>query len=148
MATNAIHLKGDYQIYASKAAGGAITPGMLLSENSAGALIAHATEGGYVERIVAQEDALQGKTVADAYTTGDIVSALVELPGNEVQLLLEAGQNVVIGTQLISSDNGKVIALAAAGSGVTVKQIVGVACEALNLTASGAVDTLLAVRML
>ena len=129
-------------------AAGAITPGHLIEMDSAGKVVVHNSEGAYAERLIAIEDALQGKTVTDAYASGALVPTHVGAPGDVVQMFLKAGENVAIGADLISAGDGSLIAAASVSSGVTIEQTIGKATEALDLSASGAVKTLLAVRLL
>lgn len=147
MSANQVHLVGDWRREEAVAAG-TIKPGMLIEETSAAKFQAHSTEGGYAMRLFAVEDALQGNTLNNDYSADDLVSANVELPGNEVFAYLAAGENVSIGTKLISAGDGTLIAEASAGSGVTVKQAIGIAREAKDLSGSGAVDTKIRVMLL
>jgi len=126
----------------------ALNPGHLVEIDSSGEVQKHATEGGLAERLFAKEDALQGKTVDDAYAADDVVSIHAALPGDNVWAYLQAGQNVAIGDKLISGGDGTLIEDGQEGSATTVRQAVAVALEALDLSASGAVDTRLAVRVL
>jgi len=144
---NQVHLIGDFRREEAVAAG-AITPGMLIEETSAGKFQAHSTEGGDGALLLAEVDALQGNTLSDDYSTDDLVSANVELPGNEVQAFLKAGENVAIGAFLISAGNGTLIDEGSASSGVTVKKRFAVAREAKDLSGSGAVATLMRVMLL
>lgn len=150
---NTIMLKGQSrheEFYAS----GAVTPGHLIEQTSAalslgnGTAKVHATEGGHAERIFATEDALQGKLISDAYTSAALMMAAVAEPGAEVNAWLKSGENVSIGDKLISAGDGTLIADGSEGSGTTVYQIVGYSMEAVNLSASGAVDTRIVVRVL
>lgn len=144
MSSNAIRLIGEGRVE-EDVGSGAIKPGMLLEKFTSSGDVkvkAHSTSGGFAERAVAVEDALQGKTVDDAYTSGDRVSYLLGKPGDVVQMILNAGEDVDVGDQLISNGDGTVIK--ATG---TPKQIIGSAEEAKDLSASGAVDTLIAVRL-
>lgn len=143
---NTIHLKGDFQ-HEEGIASAAFTPGNLVALLSTGKYAKHATEGGYAELIFAAEDALQGKAKDDAYAANDIAMLAVEEPTNQVYAFIKAGQNVAIGDQLISAGDGTLKRAAGAATGVTVKQIIAVAMEALDLTATGAVATRLAVRL-
>ena len=59
-----------------------------------------------------------------------------------------AGENVSIGDKLISAGDGTLIANGSETSGTTVRQIVAIATEAEDLSGSGAVDTLIEVRVL
>lgn len=119
-----------------------LSPGHLLEAVSTGKYQKHATEGDYALRAIATEDALQGKTASDAYAVDDKVQAAFLNSGDKVQAILKAGENVAIGAPLISAGDGTLIAEASVSSGVTVKDVIGFADEALNLSASGAVDTL------
>jgi len=138
---NQIHLKGRYQ-REEGIAGGTISPGMLIEETSAAAQTyqAHSTAGGVAERIVAVEDALQGHTIDDDYSAGDLVSANVELPGNRCQMFLAAGENVAKEAKLESDGAGALQA-------VTTGTVIAIAKEAKDLSGSGAVATLIDVAL-
>lgn len=87
-------------------AGTTIYPGYLLQEDSNGDLqVATGTtiEG---ELIFAQEDALQGKTTADTYTDGDMVSAIIPKRGAIVLAFLAASTTYKKGDQLMSAGDG------------------------------------------
>lgn len=144
---NQAHLVGDFRREELLAVA-AISPGDLIEETSAGKFQVHSTEGGYATRIFAEVDALQGNTLDDDYAAADLVSANVELPGNEVQAFLKDGEDVAKGAKLISAGDGTLIAEGSASSGVTVKQIIATAREAKDLSGSGAVDTLIRVMLL
>jgi hypothetical protein len=135
MSANQIMLDKNFRLEEFKASG-TVTPGMLIEQTSATAATAraHATQGGYAERLFAMEDALQGKVITDNYSDGDLVTAGLVPPGDRVNGLVEGGQNISIGERLISSGNGKLIAENAATSGGEVKQIIAVALEASNET--------------
>ena len=143
---NQVHLIGDFRREEAIAAG-TIKPGMLVEETSAGKFQAHSTEGGRAVRLFAEVDALQGKTLSDSYAADALVSANVELPGNEVQAFLKVGENVAIGAMLISAGDGMLIAEGSEIS-LTVKQAIAVAREAEDLTGTDAVDTLIRVMLL
>ncbi len=144
---NQIMLKGDFR-RDEALAGAAISPGDLVELNSAGKVIVHATEGGYAERAFAIEDALQGKDLTTNYAEGDLVQYNIVEVGAEVQAFLFAGEDVAIGEKLISNGDGTLVANGSEASGITVNQIVAVAMEALDLSASGAADTRIDVRVL
>jgi hypothetical protein len=144
---NRIHLIGEARQEEARAAG-TITPGMLVLRGSAGTLVAHSAEAGYAERAFAIEDALQGRPISTNYTSGELVLYNLELPGNVVNALLKAGNNYLVGDQLVSAGDGTLIVLAQISSGVTVKQVIGVVETALDLSASGAVNTRTPVRIL
>jgi hypothetical protein len=138
---NTIHLKGDRVFEQSRTAGATLTPGQLVMINSSNAYVVHATSGGYASRTVVEEDALQGKTIAGTYSSGDLVAVSHNLPGGESYVFLKAGENVEIGDHLISGGDGTLIKTTG-----TPTQIMAVALEALNLSASGAVATRMRVR--
>lgn len=149
MSDNTIHLSGNFR-HEEALASGSIKPGHLLELTSATAdtVKVHATEGGYAERAFAIEDALQGNTKDTTYATTTRVMYNLELPGNEVQAWLAAGENVAKGARLISAGDGTLIAEASATSAGVVKQIIAIAAEALDLSDSGDVDTLIDVRVM
>lgn len=147
---NRIHLIGSGRLE-EDIAGAALTPGHLIEAyNASGTkkVRKHSTEGGYAERGFALEDALQGREIDTAYAADERVSYVLAAPGDVVYAYLKAGENVAIGAKLISAGDGTLIAEGSASSGTTVKQIIGQAEEALDLSASGATDTRLAVRVL
>ena len=143
---NTIRLKGLYGRQATKEAAAAYTPGHLLEETSAGTFQKHSTLGGYTDRCAAIEDADQGNEITDAYAAGDETQVFFFQPGDEAQIFLQAGQNITWGDLLISAGDGTLIVAAGVESGVYHEQVVARALETLDLTASGAVDTLLDVR--
>ncbi len=140
--SNSIHLAGEYRKLQSKslAAGQTPKPGMLLMEDSSGTLTVHATQGGYAERLIALEDALQGKLVSEAYTASTVCDCALIAPGSESQVLVAAAQDIVIGDHLCSQGDGKFEEVD------TGDITLCVATEVCDLTASGAVDTLCNVR--
>jgi len=129
-------------------AGATISPGMLLRKQSTGVVNPAATEGGREERMIALEDALQGKTVDDNYAAADIVSIGRFKRGEKFQGLLKAGVGVVVGEQLISAGDGTFIGVADATSAGVVVDVIAVADEALDLSASGSVNTLIQMRIM
>ena len=147
-AENQVHLKGDFRHEEIECGATDITPGMLVAEDSSGELVPHGTEGGVATRMVAEVDALQGHTLTDDYADGDPVMINVEGLGNECQILLKAGEDVDIGDILISAGDGTLIEEGSESSGVTIKDRIAVAREALDLSGSGEVDTLLHVMIL
>ncbi len=146
---NRIHLGGEF-VHEEALASGVIQPGMLVELTSATAdtVRAHAAEGGRAERMFAVEDALQGNTIDDNYASGDLVMLCIALPGSSVFAILKAGENVAKGAKLVSAGDGTLIAESSVASGTTVEQVIAVAKEALDLSASGAANTRLAVRVL
>lgn len=143
---NQIQLKGDFRGEEAIAAA-SITPGHLVEETSSATFQVHSTEGGFAIRRVAVEDALQGKTITTVYLANVRVFTNLQVPGNECQMFLKAGENVSIGDKLISAGDGTLIANGSEDSLTSVKQIIGVAREAKDLSGSGAVATLLRVLL-
>lgn len=145
---NQIQLKGDFRLEERISTAVTLSPGHLVEKTSADLVQKHSTEGGDAELAFAVEDALQGKTIADVYAVSTRVFYHLQHVGSEVQAFLKAGENVVIGAKLVSAGDGTLIAEGSVSSGVTVKRVVAIATEALDLSASGDVDTLMDVRVL
>lgn len=120
-------------------AAGAIMPGHLVKQ-SAGAdtCVVHAQAGGPAQRLFAVEDALQGNTVDMAYASGDRVQLVRASRGDRINALIKAGENIAKGDFLASGGDGTLIEASGVPTGTAVPDIIGVAVEALNLTASGA----------
>lgn len=142
-----IVLIGEGRYVEAKAAS-VVTPGHLIQQLSSGTIQKHSTAGGYAETYFAQEDPLQGHTIDAEYASNATVMGYIANRGDEVNAFIKAGQNIVIGDLLISGGDGTLIKNGTQASGVAVKQIVGVAQEAVNLTASAAVATRISVRIL
>jgi len=147
MATRAIILVGN-PLLNEIACSDTPKPGMIMEREAAGTVKAHATEGGAAERLFALEDSLQGKTVDQAYAAGDRVRLGRFKRGEKLQVLLKAGVDVAIGEVGISAGDGKFIGEGDAASATTVADRIVEFEEALDLTASAAVDTLVAARVL
>jgi hypothetical protein len=88
-------------------AAGAITPGHLLARDEDAAVVVHASAGSYAEKIVAIEDALQGRTIADAYASGERVTFVHCEPGDVLYMLLAAGEDADENEFLTSNGNGQ-----------------------------------------
>lgn len=107
-----------------------ILPGNLI-ERSEGRVANVSTETGKrAAIIVVTEDALQGKTVKDAYKKDSIVFCAYPLTGDVLQLTAPAG-NYVEGTYVKIGANGSI----AAATGTDY--IIGEVEETVNLTAAG-----------
>jgi hypothetical protein len=147
MAENArtIVLKGDlgdrYE-EAKVASGQTIKPGMLIDLNSSGEAIVFNTAGGDTVTRVAIEDALQGRTVDDAYAAGEVIRYFIPRPGDVLNLLVADGENIAIGDKIIASTGGKFIETTG-----TPTKIFGEAEEALNLSGGASEDKLVRVRI-
>ena len=147
MAKRRIHAKGSFQQDEALAAG-AITPGMLLEMDSDAKVEFHNTEGAIAERIFAVEDALQGNPVTTAYSAADLVTYIMPSKGSCVNALLVAGYSYDEGDILISSGDGTLMQASQVTSGITIYDNIAICTEALDLSASGAVNTLSEVRVL
>lgn len=110
MAANTILLKGDLaRRHEEFVASGICKPGHLLQLDSNNKVLKYATAGG-ASRMVAKEDALQGKTVTQAYAVGDVVPTHLMAATDKVQLRLPAAAPaVVIGDRLVSDGTGCVV---------------------------------------
>lgn len=120
---------------------GVVVPGSLIEQvagtATTGAVQPHSTAGGFGETLFAEEDALQGRTIADNYALGEIVTCCSVTPGTLVNALLLAGSNYTVGTKLISDGAGRLKPTTGSPS-----KIFGIIVEAIDLSASGAVNTL------
>lgn len=130
-----------WQYHEGRCGATAVKPGFLIELNSTDLLIPAATAGKLKERAVAIEDSLRGKSVNDAYATGDLIRYLFMAPGTECYLILKAGQNAAEGADLTSNGDGTV----KVANGTTDLNI-AICKEALDLTAGGALDTFVKVR--
>lgn len=133
-----------------KIAAEAITPGHLVYLTSAGKWAKHVTAGASNIKAFALENAVVGGAVGTAYAANDQCPVWFPRPGDVVAGMLAANENVAIGDKLESGTNGtlrKVVADASAGA-IALNSVVGVAEEALNLTASGAAATLIRLRVI
>lgn len=99
-------VKGD-PITKEAAAGGTLYPGYLVTLNSSGALIAHATAGGNAIPRFCVENSDIGDGVDDTYASGDNCKYVVARPGDEIQARMATGQNIAIGDALVSNANGQ-----------------------------------------
>lgn len=147
MATNRIHAKGPFRHIEAVVITATITPGMLCEINSAGKVIRQVGEGEQVEAMVAVEDALQGNIITDAYAVADRAMLNIYQKGSEAFVFLKAGESVAIGAYLSAGGAGVLIAEGTVASGTTANRI-AVALQTLDISASGAVATLLKVRFI
>lgn len=129
MARRKIMLKVQNSRYEEGRLSGVVKPGYLGTQDSAGNYKAHNLNGGAAEHIIFIEDALQGRTIDDAYASGELGMFYVGVPGDEFQMVLKAGENVAINDSLSSAGNGQ-LKKATAGEWIVAK-----AQEALDLSA-------------
>jgi hypothetical protein len=126
-----ILLKGRGQ-HEEAPAGGAITPGHLVKFNSSNALVVHATAAGAATPLFACENEINGKTIADAYATGDYVQAEFMYPGCQVYALVAAAAVAIVAGDLLESAGDGT--LRKFGSGV----VIAFAKEAVDNSGGGA----------
>jgi len=132
MAKKTIKIKNYSNVMEELVAAGTITPGMILGLDTAGKVVAHAVAGGNVLPLVACEDELRGKSIADNYVATDPVQVWVPGRGDMVYALL-SGANVVIGDQLQSNGDGTLAKYAPALANATLSHLV--AGNGLKVTA-------------
>jgi len=116
-----------------------ITPGMLIKLDSDGRYIPN-DGSDPSEKLFALEDALQGRTINDAYAEDELVAIGVQHAGDVVYAMLDEGENASIGSFLQSAGNGSLA--------VSTTNPVAVALEALDLSASDSEGVRIRVRIL
>jgi hypothetical protein len=131
---NMILLRGDLgDIYdEGRCAATDVLPGMLINFDSSGEIIPHGTAVGNSIKAVAIEDALQGKTIDDAYEEDDLVRYHVCQRGEIIYFRLADAQTIAVNDALVSNGDGYLKEVVAA----TTDDIVAFAVEAV--TTSGA----------
>jgi hypothetical protein len=88
-------------------AGGTITPGHLLTINSSGKLVVHATAKGKAAPLFAVENDLEGKEIDDNYVANDFVQSEYLYCGMEAYALVAAGaSSIAVGDLLESAGDG------------------------------------------
>ena len=145
MSTNRIHSKGEYTQEEYVAGEAGIYPGMLCKLHADGKVYRHTPANGRCEKMFAQEDALQGKTVNDVYAIGSIVTVILPHLGCEVWGLLLDAQDVHIGDWLVSHGDGCLVE-ETFDSGEVDIFTVGVVMEALDLSGSADDNGLVRLR--
>lgn len=90
-----------------RAAAAALKPGHLIMLNSSDKVLKHATAGGWAEALFATEDALQSKSIDDAYAADDIVSYHQASKSDIIKARVAANASaIVIGDKLVSNGDG------------------------------------------
>lgn len=135
MAYRRIHCKGGYR-YEEATTLGTVYPGMLVELDANNKLIPHNEAGGKGMAAFAIEDALQGKPVGTAYTSGTLGRYILPEKGSEVYAMLKTGQTTVIGSELVSDGSGHLQVRGSDGSGVWEWQIFAIALEAKTSSAN------------
>jgi len=130
-----IHSKGEWR-HEEYVAHAILSPGNILEMNSDNEVLKHATENGSLTsgKLIAQEDALQGRVASTAYAAADIISVAVAESGSEWNLLVESGQVLTIGEELIANGLGALKSAGDVDSGETAN-VIAVCLEAVTTTA-------------
>jgi len=89
---------------------------MLLQQNSDGSVSVQTLKGADCPRFVAVEDALQGYTVNDQYTQGNIVRYVIADPGMCLQMPIGIGVSTAVGNLMMSFGDGSIIPIGETGS--------------------------------
>lgn len=133
MAINTIMVKGR-GIGKEAVAAGAILPGSFLEYKSTGKVGVHATAGGAANRIIARENELAGKGIADSYAADDTVFFETVQSGFEVLTHVAASTAaIVIGDKLVSDGLGGVRKMTAITDAATAGQdVIGTALQAVD----------------
>lgn len=140
-ANRRIKLRSTYATSDEGRASGAIQPGSRIQIGADGRVAANATAAPVTPCRIAEEDALQGRTVDDPYAAGDLVFYSYPLPGDHYNILLANGQNAAIGSILVPNNAGAHTVKAAETTGLEWQ-----ALEALNNT-SGSAQLIRAVKL-
>lgn len=69
-----------------------------------------------VAPVILLEDSLQGKTKTQAYAIGDLAFLYQPLPGDELNLFVKAGANLVVGDDVVQEGGGTGLWVEAAGT--------------------------------
>jgi len=133
MALHKIALRGDPKVSEEFIATEAITPGHLLELDATG-VKKNTDDAANVAAAFALERSELGKTIDDAYASGDIVKMGVFAPGDHVYALLASGQNVARGAYLTGTTAGLLTA-ASVAAGIRIAR----AWEAVNTSGSAPV---------
>jgi hypothetical protein len=94
-------------------AAGALKPGHLLQHDASGNVVVHATAGGYAEAMFAKEDSFQGKTIDDAYASGDLVQIHRAQKADEIYAFVPAAAAAIILTDFLTSNGDGTVKKAA-----------------------------------
>ena len=116
---NRIVLQGFHGRHEEARAGSVIAPGEIIELATDGdldpqpAAVGEAIKGGLK---IATEDGLQGKTIDNIYAIGDLVFYYIPLPGDIINVLVKAGQTIVLADNLVVEGGGSGLAIKAAGT--------------------------------
>ena len=68
------------------------------------------------ELLIVKEDALQGKSVADAYAVADQVFFYIPRAGDVINLLVKSGQTILVADDIVVEGGGSGLFIKAAGT--------------------------------
>ena len=150
---NKIIQRSDYGTRQKVIVGDVFSPGHLVEAAADGDYQKHSTEGGNGRTVVATEDVYQGEGLSIEGTTSPFLFTVDEeaqtinaLPGDVIKMFLQAGQNVNPDDALISGGDGTLIDVATVSTTtVVIDKVYGYPQTAVDLSASGAVDTRISV---
>jgi hypothetical protein len=137
-----IKLIGDGRYEEGIAGPGVTLPGHLIAPRADGTYLPHTTAGAKTGSLFACEDSFQGKTINDAYASGDLIQIYVAEEGDVINAWLPVGQNVTPASYLTSNGDGTL--KVASGGDIKMFQPL----ESINLTGSGASNSRIRVRVL
>lgn len=109
MARAKVLLRGDPIINEERAATEAILPGHLIMHASATTCSKNTANAANVARAFALEREELGKTLTDAYASGDTVKEAVCYPGCRVYALIPSGQNISVEEYLEADNAGRLV---------------------------------------
>lgn len=111
---NTIHLGGEIILVGDIAAGGVVTPGMLV-DRAAGVYVAHAAADGVAQPAFALEQSEMNAgqdqtphvlTIDHDYASGDLMQVGIGQPGSSFYALIASGENIADGATLSSAGDG------------------------------------------
>lgn len=149
MAIKRIHSKGPFRHEEMKAAESGIYPGMLLRMDNAGEVELHDSKGGDIgdEVLVAEEDALQGRTVDIVYADDSIVSIIIPGKGATVNMRVAENEVISIGEKVCSAGNGYIRSAPDLDSPSELSNVIGVAEVAADLSSGYTLGALVPIRI-
>lgn len=122
------------------AAAAAVTPGMLLKQNTSGTVQSHATADGVaLGRMVAVENQWSnhgsGLAIDHAYATNETVHYIHAVPGDQLYMLVADSQTITIGDALVSNGDGYLKEPTVSATTLT-DAIIGYAASAITTSGS------------
>lgn len=114
-----IVLKSNYGHHDEGTADAAISPGECIQLAADGKFDpAHKSKAESIkgDLLIATEDALQGKTVADAYASGNKVFFYIPCRGDHVNVLIKSGEDIQVSDNIVVEGGGSGLFVEAAGT--------------------------------